>query len=87
MPRITSVTVECKCGEKIFKYHKSGTGRLIKCFVSKISADYFSLPKKLPTGSAVACPKCGERVGVVQMIKGQVAVKLNQGQIKPIRIG
>ena len=81
------VDVSCKCGNKLFRYQKRGTGRLIKCFVSRISTDYISLSKKLPTGSAVNCPKCGERVGVVQMIHGQVAVKLNQGQIKSIRIG
>ena len=81
------VDVVCKCGNKLFRYQKRGTGRLIKCFVSKIFADHISLPKKLPTGSAINCPKCGERVGAVQMIHGQVAVKLNQGQIKPIRIG
>lgn len=86
MPRITSVTVECKCGNKLLRYQKKGTGRLIKCFVSKIAEDYISLPKKLPTGGLVHCTKCGERVGAVQMIKGQVAVKLNQGQIRPIRI-
>ena len=87
MTRITTVTVECKCGQRVFKYQKAGTGRLIKCFLGRILEDYISLPKHLPTGASVLCSKCSERIGTIQLIHGAPAVKLNQGQIQPVRIG
>ncbi len=87
MSRLSTVVVECKCGKDIFKYQKAGTGRLIKCFLGRILEDYISLPKHLPTGASVLCSKCGERIGTIQLIHGAPAVKLNQGQIQPVRIG
>ena len=69
MPRITSVTVECKWAGD-FKYQKAGTGLLVKCFLGRILEDYISLPKHLPTGVSVLCSKCGERVGTIQLIHG-----------------
>lgn len=87
MPRITTVTVECKCGGEIFRYHKAGTGRLIKCYIEKIILDNVGLKPKMPVGTDVFCQECKNRIGTIQMIHGQPAVKLNQGQIKPIRIG
>lgn len=87
MTRPTTVEVECRCGARLFKYRKSGAGRLIKCFLSRILIDYAGVPAGIKTGENVHCPACRERVGTIQMIHGQPAVKLNQGQIKPIRIG
>lgn len=87
MTRITSVEVICKCGAKIFRYQKAGTGRLIKCFLSKIIANYIHLPRNIKTGENVFCASCQKRIGTVQMIHGEPAVKLNQGQIQPVRIG
>ena len=81
MPRFSVVIVECQCGKEIFKYQKSGTGRLIKCFLGRILENYINLPKHLPTGASVSCFKCGERIGTIQMIHGVPATKLNQGQI------
>ncbi|MCR4328099.1 MAG: hypothetical protein NUV53_01115 [Patescibacteria group bacterium] len=85
--RITAITVTCKCGQKLFKYQKAGTGRLIKCFIARILADYTGIPEKIGLGIAVLCPACGGRVGTTQRIHGSVAIKLNQGQIQGVRIG
>ena len=87
MVRLTTLEVKCRCEKKLFKYQKMDTGRLIKCFLSKILRDYVNLPPNLKTGDKVLCPSCQKRIGAIQMIHGEPAVKLNQGQIKPIRIG
>ena len=81
------IVVGCKCGQKLFKYQKVGTGRLIKCYLPRILVDYTDMPYKIKTGAKVNCLACKERVGAIYMIKGVPAVKLNQGQIRPIRLG
>lgn len=85
--RVTTVTVFCRCGEALFKYQKAGTGRLIKCFLGRMLADYVGIPKGVGLGVEVFCPACRGRVGTTQRIRGNVAVKLNQGQIQGVRIG
>ena len=87
MTRLTTLEVTCRCGTPLFKYQKMDTGRLIKCFLSKILQDYARLPAGLKIGDMVFCPDCRQRIGSIQMIHGEPAVKLNQGQIKPVRIG
>lgn len=81
------IIVECKCGVELFKYQKAGTGRLIKCFLGRILKDYIGLLENLPNGADVFCSACGKRIGTVRLIHGAPAIKLNQGQIKPMRIG
>lgn len=81
------IEVNCKCGRKLFKYQKVGAGRLIKCYLPRILIDYIDMPQGIKTGVEVHCPACGERIGIIYMIKGVPAVKLNQGQIKPMRVG
>lgn len=87
MTRLSTIIVECKCGRKIFKYQKAGTGKLIKCFLGRILEDYITLPPKTPNGLNATCPNCLKRIGTIRLIHGAPAIKLNQGQIKPIRIG
>ncbi len=81
------IEVSCKCGQKLFKYQKVGAGRLIKCYLSRILVDRTSMPRGIKTGAEVYCPACSERIGSIYMIRGVPAVKLNQGQIKPMRVG
>jgi len=79
------MTVVCACGAALFKYHKTGTGRLVKCYVERIVVDYAKARGK-KTGEHVLCPTCHARVGTVQLIRGGAAVKLNQGAIKNVHI-
>ncbi|MBI9043437.1 MAG: hypothetical protein JEZ06_03065 [Anaerolineaceae bacterium] len=80
-----TIKVTCKCNQLLFRYYKSGRGRLIKCFISEIIEDQVGL-EGLPLESRPACPSCGKSLGILQMIRGRPALKLNQGTIKPIRI-
>jgi hypothetical protein len=85
MPKARVVKVECRCGETLFKYHKGGRGRLIKCFLDNILIDNIGITN-LPLGSRPTCPGCGKEIGLIRIVRGRPALKINQGTIKPIRI-
>lgn len=79
------IDLECKCGSKLFRYYKAGKGRLIKCLISRLTDDFVGL-KGAETFSRPVCPNCGKELGIIMMIHGEPALKLNQGTISPIRI-
>jgi len=79
------IDIDCRCGYKLFRYFKAGKGRLIKCLISRLTDDYVGL-KGSPTFSRPVCPNCGKELGIVMMIHGEPALKLNQGTIESIRI-
>ena len=78
------IRVYCRCGQLLLKYYKGGRGRLIKCYVGKVREDHVGL-NGAPLGARPACPGCGKELGVVQMIDGRPALKLNQGTVKETR--
>jgi len=78
------IKVQCKCGQLLFKYFKGGRGRLIKCYLDEIREDHVGV-SEMPTGSGAACPACGKQIGVVRMIHGRPAVKINQGTVQQTR--
>ncbi len=75
------IKVECKCGKLLFKYHKNKRGRLIKCFLSQIKEDNVGI-LDLPTGARPVCPVCGKEIGIIKLIHGRAALKINQGTVK-----
>lgn len=77
--------IECKCGKILFRYYKAGKGKIIKCMVNRITEDYVGL-KGLATFSKPLCPDCGKELGIIMMIHGEPALKLNQGTIKGLRV-
>lgn len=79
------VTIECKCGKKLFRYFKAGKGRIIKCFIDRMNNDYVGL-QGAENLSKPLCPECGKELGIIMMIRGSPALKLNQGTIKTIRV-
>jgi hypothetical protein len=79
------VKVKCQCGQFLFKYFKGGHGRLIKCFLDEIQDDSVGIVKA-PLGARPTCPGCGKEIGVIRIIRGRPALKLNQGAIQKIRI-
>ena len=79
------VDIECKCGYLLFRYFKAGKGKIIKCFVKRLENDFVGLDN-LPNFYKPLCPKCKKELGIIMMIRGEVALKLNQGTIKNIRI-
>jgi len=76
----------CACGEPLFRYHKRGTGRLIKCFLELIYDDRVGVRDIPGMHVDVYCPSCKKRIGTIQRIHGKPALKLNQGTIKNVHI-
>ena len=79
------VEIDCQCGYKLFRYFKAGKGAIIKCFVERLSADFVGIGGA-ETFSKPLCPQCGKELGIIMMIRGKPALKLNQGTIRKIRV-
>lgn len=79
------IDINCRCGYLLFRYYKAGKGRLIKCLLSRLTEDKVGL-KGAATFSRPLCPSCGAELGIIMMIHGEPALKLNQGSIQSIRI-
>ena len=79
------INIKCKCGFLLFRYFKAGKGKIIKCFVNSIHNDYVGL-QNLPNYHKPRCPNCNKELGIIMMIRGDVALKLNQGTIQQCRI-
>lgn len=77
--------IHCKCGYLLFRYYKAGKGRLIKCMIDRLTEDSVGL-KGSATHSRPLCPSCKKELGIIKMIHGKPALKLNQGTIKAIRL-
>jgi hypothetical protein len=83
MTRWRVVDVDCQCGQPLFEYAKGGRGRLIKCFLDQIRRDQVGLVG-LPLGSRPMCPRCGSDLGMVRIVRGRPALKLNQGTVRKV---
>jgi len=79
------IEINCRCGATLFRYFKAGKGRLIKCLISRLTEDFVGL-KGADTFSRPVCPQCGKELGIIMMIHGEPALKLNQGTIESIRL-
>ena len=79
------VNIECKCGFLLFRYFKAGKGKIIKCIINRMENDFVGI-KGLPNHHKPLCPKCQKELGIIMLVRGEVALKLNQGTIKGIRI-
>nr|MDK2850958.1 hypothetical protein [Candidatus Cloacimonadota bacterium] len=79
------IDINCKCGFLLFRYFKAGKGRLIKVIISRLTEDMVGL-RGAQTHSRPRCPNCGKDLGIIMMMQGEPALKLNQGSIKTVRI-
>ncbi|MDR0797050.1 MAG: hypothetical protein LBE79_13540 [Tannerella sp.] len=79
------VHIECKCGKLLFRYFKAGKGKIIKCFINRMENDFVGI-RNLPNFHKPLCPNCQKELGIIMIISGEVALKLNQGTIRGIRI-
>jgi hypothetical protein len=84
MPKGRVIKVQCQCGRLLFKYHKGGRGRLIKCYLEEIRRDYVGIDKSA-LGSQPECPGCGKELGIVRLVRGRPALKINHGTVKETR--
>jgi hypothetical protein len=57
---------------------------LIKVFLNNIRKDYVGITEN--SQNPAICPNCNKELGIIQMINGKIALKLNQGTIRPIRL-
>lgn len=83
MARYFSVDVTCQCGQHLFRYAKGGRGRLIKCFLDQIDQDEVGVVEA-SLGARPVCPACGKEVGIVRIVRGRPALKLNQGAVQKV---
>jgi len=78
------IKVQCQCGQRLFKYYKCARGRLIKCYLDEIRKDYVGIIGA-PDGAQPVCPSCGQPLGVVTIVHGRPALKLDQGTVQQVR--
>lgn len=79
------INIDCQCGYHLFRYYKSGKGKMIKCFIGALVEDNVGL-QHADTYSKPICPQCHKELGIIMMIHGEPALKINQGTIKTVRI-
>jgi hypothetical protein len=83
MARYRVVDVDCQCGQSLFEYAKGGRGRLIKCYLDQIRGDQVGVVDA-PLGARPLCPGCGKDLGIVRIVRGRPALKLNQGAVRKV---
>jgi hypothetical protein len=69
------IDIECQCGYKLFRYFKAGKGRIIKCYINRMEADYVGL-KGTATHTKPLCPECGKELGIIMMIHGVKDIRI-----------
>lgn len=85
MPKTRTIEVKCQCGVLLFTYFKGGRGRLIKCYLDEIRDDLIGVRAR-ELGSRPLCPACGKLLGIVRIVRGRPALKINQGTVQKARI-
>lgn len=74
MSNFKTIKIYCaNCRTLLYKYHKAGSGHLVKCFVKRIKEDN--------TNGDLKCPDCGQQFARRRMIRGQPANKIIQGKV------
>jgi hypothetical protein len=69
-----TISICCsRCGELLYKYHKGGTGGLVKCFLELIVQDR--------TAGDMKCQACGQEFARFRMIRNKPAHKIIQGKV------
>ncbi|HKL17116.1 MAG TPA: hypothetical protein VJ900_02035 [Patescibacteria group bacterium] len=69
-----TIKIYCeKCNTLLYKYHKYGSGHLIKCFIDQVKKDY--------TNGDMKCPNCQEEVARKRKFKGRDIFKIIQGKV------
>ena len=71
---IRTISIYCaKCQTLLYKYHKGGSGGLVKCLVERIVEDR--------TAGDLKCPACEQEFARLQMIGNRPAHKIIQGKV------
>ena len=80
-----TIDVICKCGFPLFKYRKSGSGSLIKCFRDNILESNIEIDE-VELLAKITCLNCQKELGYWNRIRGKIALKLNNGTIEKIKV-
>jgi ribosomal protein S27E len=74
VPNARTISIFCaKCSSLLYRYHKGGTGGLVKCFLERIAEDH--------TAGDMKCPQCGQEFARSRTISGRAAHKIIQGKV------
>jgi hypothetical protein len=72
---------------------QSGSRTADKCFRDEIRRDFVGIldtfEEQAPgqgNPAPPSCPRCGSELGIVRIIRGRPALKINQGTVKQVRI-
>jgi LSD1 subclass zinc finger protein len=69
-----TIAIHCAgCRTLLYRYHKGGTGGLVKCFVERIAEDR--------TAGDLRCPGCAQEFARLKLIGGRPAHKIIQGKV------
>jgi hypothetical protein len=69
-----TISILCaRCGVLLYRYHKGGTGGLVKCFLERIAEDR--------TNGDMKCPQCGQEFARPRTIGGRPAHKIIAGKV------
>ena len=69
-----TIAIHCAgCRTLLYRYHKGGTGGLVKCFLERIAEDC--------TGGDMKCPQCGQEFARFATIQNRPAHKIIQGKV------
>ena len=71
---VRTISIHCaKCRYLLYKYHKGGTGGLVKCRPERIVEDR--------TKGDLHCPECRQEFARLRTIGGKPAHKIIQGKV------
>jgi DNA-directed RNA polymerase subunit M/transcription elongation factor TFIIS len=62
-----------RCGTLLYKYDKTKSGHLVKCYKDRILKDY--------TKGNLRCPQCGQQFAREKVIHNKPANKIIQGKV------
>jgi len=69
-----TIAIHCAgCRTLLYRYHKGGTGGLVKCFPERIAEDR--------TAGDLKCPNCGQEFARHRRIQNRPAHKIIQGKV------
>lgn len=69
-----TISIHCAaCRALLYRYHKGGTGGLVKCFLERITEDH--------TRGDMKCPQCGQEFARFAMFQNRPAHKIIQGKV------
>jgi hypothetical protein len=73
-PQRRTISIHCLgCRALLYRYHKGGTGGLVKCYVDRIVEDR--------TAGDLHCPGCGQQFARPAAIGGTTVHRMIQGKV------